>query len=266
MHPYRRKLNSWVIKYVPYPIRSRLRAIIKREPVTPRGLSRPATYQQDGLITDHNADFMKDPLFMEAYSLGEQTGSWGGGKIHWRIHVACWAAYWCQKLDGDFVECGVNRGGFSRAIMHYIDFARLPKKFYLLDTFNGLVEKYISPEERKRGIDPSAYNYTECYEDVKQTFKDFPNVVIVRGAVPDTLPLVDTEKVSFLSIDMNTREPEIAAAEFFWDKLVSGGIILLDDYGFPAHLEQKIAFDKFASQRGVLVLSLPTGQGLIMKP
>jgi len=46
-------------------------------------------------------------------------------------------------------------------------------------------------------------------------------------------------KVSYLSIDMNCVKPEIAAAQFFWDRMVSGGIMVLDDYGFRGHIEQK---------------------------
>jgi hypothetical protein len=77
--------------------------------------------------------------------------------------------------------------------------------------------------------------------------------------------MIKAEKVCYLSIDMNCKEPEIAAAEFFWDKLVSSGVIVLDDYGFTLHRAQKDAFDEFAFKRGVRVLSLPTGQGLIFK-
>jgi hypothetical protein len=40
----------------------------------------------------------------------------------------------------------------------------------------------------------------------------------------------------------------------------------LDDYGFPQHINQKNAFDKFAKDRGVQILSLPTAQGVIIKP
>jgi len=39
----------------------------------------------------------------------------------------------------------------------------------------------------------------------------------------------------------------------------------LDDYGFNLHIEQKIAFDKFALDKGVQILQLPTGQGVIFK-
>jgi O-methyltransferase len=47
---------------------------------------------------------------------------------------------------------------------------------------------------------------------------------------------------------------------------VSGAAIVLDDYGWRKHYEQKRAFDEFARQRGTSVLALPTGQGLILKP
>jgi O-methyltransferase len=74
--------------------------------------------------------------------------------------------------DGDFVECGVNRGGLSRAVIHYVDFDRLDKRFWLLDTYEGLVDRLISDDERKRGILPGGYE--PCYEHVVQTFRPFP--------------------------------------------------------------------------------------------
>jgi hypothetical protein len=64
---------------------------------------------------------------------------------------------------------------------------------------------------------------------------------------------------------MNVKEPEIAAANYFWEKVVKGGVVILDDYGFPKHIEQKLAFDQFAKEKGVEILSLPTGQGIIFK-
>jgi O-methyltransferase len=225
----------------------------------------PLTYEQDGLATRHNSDFMKEPRFARSYSRGKATGSWGDADIHWRAHVACWAAQRALCLEGDFVECGVNRGGLALTVMTYVDFADLAEErtFYLLDTFHGLPDKYISEEERRAGIRPGGYD--ECYESVRETFGSFPNVAIIRGAVPETLSLVPTEKVAYLSIDMNSAAPEIAAAEFFWDKLDSGGVMLLDDYGWPGHGVQKRAFDEFAMRKRVPLLSLPTGQGLILK-
>jgi hypothetical protein len=258
--------NKWIaipglaLKKVVAPV---LHAVALRIPRSPEWVPGPLTYNQDGLATVTLCDFMRDPHFLEAYRLGQETGSWWDARIHWRVYVVCWAATIASRLEGDFVECGVNRGGYSRAVMHYIDFPKLDKTFYLLDTFRGLEPKYVSDAERKRGV--MEYPYDECYEAVCKTFAGF-RAVLVRGAVPETLSQVKTEKVCFLSIDMNCAAPEMAAAEYFWDKLVPGAVMVLDDYGWTMHISQKTAFDRFARERGVMILSLPTGQGLIFKP
>jgi O-methyltransferase len=222
-----------------------------------------SAYCQDGLLTVHNSDFRKDPRFRNAYARGKATGSWGRQNVEWRAYVCCWAAWSVRDKYGDFVECGVNRGGLARTIIDYVDFAQLDKRFWLLDTFEGLPEHLISKEERRLGILPGGY--APCYDAVVETFRTVPGIRIVKGIVPDTLPRVTARKICYLSLDMNNAAPEIAAAEHFWDRLVSGGIIVLDDYGWAKQINQKLAFDRFADSRGVRVLSLPTGQGLIIK-
>ncbi|MDZ4202902.1 MAG: TylF/MycF/NovP-related O-methyltransferase [Gallionella sp.] len=224
----------------------------------------PLTYNQDGLASKHNCDFIHDERFSHAYAAGKATGSWGRSEVHWRAHVVCWAAQKGMSLEGDFVECGVNKGGLASAVMHYTELYKTTRKFYLLDTFNGLVERYLTADEKRR--DAGAVGYEECFEAVKRTFSGFPNAVIVKGAVPETLKEVTAKKIAFLSIDMNCVEPEIAAAEYFWERLSSGAVMVLDDYGWSGHILQKKAFDRFAFERGVQVLSLPTGQGIIIKP
>ena len=223
------------------------------------------TYNQDGLVTQHNADFLKDERFARAYRIGEGTNSWNGWQIHWRAHVACWAAARGAQMEGDFVECGVNRGGLSLTVMEYINFGGMRgRKFYLVDTYQGLVAAKITDEEREAGH--RAGSYEECYDAVRQTFARFENAVVVRGVVPEVLPEVAAEKVCYLSLDMNCAGPEIAAAEFFWDRMASGAVMLLDDYGWIGHAVQKRAFDDFAARKGVPLLCLPTGQGIIIKP
>ena len=64
---------------------------------------------------------------------------------------------------------------------------------------------------------------------MRTTFRDFPNVVIVPGMVPETLSSVKAEKICDLSLDMNAAVPEIAAAEYFWPRMSSGAVIVLDD-------------------------------------
>ena len=64
---------------------------------------------------------------------------------------------------------------------------------------------------------------------------------------------------------MNIAYPEVAAIEFFWDKLVPGALVVLDDYGWTNNIEQKRAMDAFAAKKGVMILTMPTGQGLLIK-
>jgi hypothetical protein len=221
------------------------------------------TYNDDGLVAVHkDTSFLAEPRFRAAYEAGRATGSWGSLEPRWRVHVLCWAAERALGLEGDFVECGVNRGANALAVVRYLDFAALPRRFYLLDTFCG-----FPASQRGGAAECDRGRYTECYEEVRQTFREVPNAVLVRGAVPDTLPQVDAGRVAFLSIDMNCAEPEIAAAEFFWDRLAGGAAVVLDDYACgPWYELQRRAFDEFARARGVRVLPLPTGQGLIFKP
>ena len=220
------------------------------------------TYYEDGLITWQYTDFMKDDWFVACYDSAVNDGLSVADKIHWRVHTLCWAALRGKELEGDFIECGVNRGFCSKITMDYVGFKQLPKTFFLMDTYGGLSAKYSTENELKFS---KLMRYEPCYEEVKSTFKDYANVKIIRGAIPDTLQEVTSEKIAYLSIDMNCVIPEIAAAEYFWDKLVPGAVIVLDDYGGVGHEGQKNAFNEFAKRKGAPILCLPTGQGLIIK-
>jgi O-methyltransferase len=227
------------------------------------------TYSHDLLYTFHNADFLKDPLFIESYKLGKQTDKGmllPNYDIEWRIHVLCWAAKHASHLQGDFVDCGVHTGIFARSVINFIDFNKTRKKYYLLDTFEGLSGEHSSSEEIKRNSKMGYEDRGNIYEQVKKTFADF-NVTIIKGAVPVTLPRVTSDKICFLSVDMNCVKPERDALNFFWDKMVPGGIIILDDYGYANSTnDQKKMHDEFARSKGVMVLTLPTCQGIIIKP
>jgi O-methyltransferase len=107
--------------------------------------------------------------------------------------------------------------------------------------------------------------YPECWDIARKNFAPFPKAKLIRGRVPDTLSSVAIEQVCYLCIDMNIAKPEVAAMEHFWPRLVLGAPIIFDDYGWLAYREQKEALDDFARARGVEILTLPTGQGLLIK-
>ncbi len=225
------------------------------------------TYANDLLWTYHNADFLRDSKFVESYKWCKKIDNGNllaDYDIQWRIYVLCWAAYQVRNLKGDFVDCGVHTGMCARSVIHFVDFAQLDKKYFLFDTFSGMDERFSSAYEMERSRKLHYADHSDLYERVNETFREF-NVEIVKGAIPESLERFSGEKVCFLSIDMNSVVPEIEALEFFWDKMTPGGLVILDDYGYPGCEEQKTAHDNFASSKNTMVLGLPTCQGLIIK-
>lgn len=216
----------------------------------------PPTYNADGFTTIHNADFLSDPRFIAAYAKGLEgipADIAGRTEIRWRAHTCCWAATQALALSGDFVECGVWYGILSRTMVEYTRFAQLPeRRFYLVDTFGDLQTAGLEHYDR------------DIFPVVQERFSSYPNVHLIRGRVPAALASVEATRVAYLSIDMNGIEPERAALEHFYGRMVPGGIIYLDDYG-QGFEGQKAMIDGFFADKPERVLHLPSGQGLIIK-
>jgi hypothetical protein len=229
-------------------------------------------HAHDGLYTFNNAHFADDPGFRAAYARGVQAGHGVDPHTEWRIHVALWAAGCAARAEGDFIECGVNAGFTSSAIMRHLGWERLPKTFYLIDTFGGPVLSQFSEEEvrleRKKVAEEALARgaYVTDLDRIRANYAEWPNVRIVQGAVPEILEQARVERVAFLHLDMNCAAPERAAFEFFWEKLSPGGMVLFDDYARYAYDYLAATVDEAAAARGASVLSLPTGQGLVWKP
>ena len=98
-----------------------------------------------------------------------------------------------------------------------------------------------------------------------RTFLNGKNVSLIEDSIPETLLQVRAEEIAYLHLDVNCSLPEIAAIRFFWERLVPGAFVLIDDYAFYGYVSEKIAMDRFAQEKGIKILSLPTGQGLVVK-
>ena len=230
----------------------------------------PLTYNQDGLATRHSAEFMRDPRFLAAYRVGLEDAR-PGTQVEWRVHVALWCAQQAARLAGDFVECGVHTGILSGAAMTWLDFARLaPRRFFLFDTWQGIPVEQMSEEEKRHGVAEMNRKYQDgdaLHAGVQRKFARWPNAVVVRGRVPESLAALPAGgRIAYASLDMNVAAAEMAAVEVLWPRLVPGAPLLLDDYGWAAHASQKRAWDAWAAASGAMILALPTGQGLVLKP
>ena len=229
----------------------------------------------DRLLTlDKSAGFLDDPRFLAAYRQIRGSHRYDDydspHTIAWRLHTLVWAAHRAVRLEGDFVECGVFKGDMAWVVTQLVDFARLPRTFYLYDTFAGFSEKYSSPADYPDlpgflKFADDIYKDESIYPAVVAKFQNMPNVRVVRGVVPDVFAEVVPERVAYLHIDLNSPAAEIGALEVLFDRVVPGGAIIFDDYGWHVFRKQKEVEDAFFAARGYSVLELPTGQGLVVK-
>jgi len=212
-------------------------------------------FVSDNLITfGHTRGFLTDQRFVTSVLAARPTPA--ERSIAWRTHTLCWAANSVGRLPGDFVECGSYRGFSAEVLMHFM--AGLPnRRFWLYDLFDptgGPGEGNRLPE----------HGPALAYQ-VRARFRAWENVTVTQGKVPDVLAQAAPERVAFLHIDMNNAEAEHGALEVLFDRVTPGGLIIFDDYGWTGYRAQKDMADTFMQARGLSVLELPTGQGLVVK-
>jgi hypothetical protein len=171
-----------------------------------------------------------------------------------------WAAEVAIARDGAFVECGTGRGFMASAICQYLDWHSRP--FYLFDTFRP-----TAPDAS--GIQPLTGPVNRFYaadsRTVADNFAEWPGVELVVGTIPETLDQQSIDQVAFIHIDLNHPAAEEAAVRHFWPRLVAGGVMVFDDYGFQGFEAQREAADRLGSELGFSVLTSPTGQGVVIK-
>jgi hypothetical protein len=216
-------------------------------------------YAGDNVILfDRNLGYRRDPDFKRAFT--DRAKSDQETSLELRLNTLIWAATHALHVPGDFVECGVLRGFCSAVIVDYLNFATVPKTYYLYDTFSGIPAEFDTEHH-----DQPNMHAPRLYENVCERFAPYPNVRVVKGIVPHVLHEAAPEKIAFLHLDMNSSKSEIAALEVLFDRISPGGIVIFDDYGWLMYQAQQIAEDEFARQRDYRILELPTGQGLLLK-
>lgn len=225
-------------------------------------LSGGEVFITEGLLTwRRNCGFLLDPAF--AKFVKEYEAHAHVPNYYWQIHTVAWAARSCLKVPGDFVELGVYKGYTTAIVAGYIDFAASGKDWYLYDTFEGIPEDQLNESWANafyKGDDPDALHASVC-----ALFEGYETIRVIRGRVPEILADEAPDTIAFMHVDLNSAKAERAGLEALYDRLSVGGMIVFDDYGWTACIEQKTAIDAFFAERDGHVLEIPTGQGLFVK-
>ena len=153
------------------------------------------------------------------------------------------------EIPGDFVECGVWRGGNSLAAKMTFEAYRSDKRVFLFDTFAGMTaptehdtSKYEKVDcdtqfERADRVGHNAWCYASL-ADVRASFEasgvDMDGVRFVQGDVMKTLRLTTNKlgAIAVLRLDTDFYDSTKAEMEVLYPRLSSRGSLLLDDFGY----------------------------------
>lgn len=169
-----------------------------------------------------------------------------------------------RALPGDMAECGVYTGGTAQLISLVLAADNsLGKRLHLFDSFEGMPE---TSSPRRDYHSPGDFSDTSLTR-VKARLRQFPFCEYHPGFMPDTFSKVkDVAAYSFVHIDVDIYPSVQACCNWFWPRMISGGVMIFDDYGFYSYrLAAKIAVDEFFADYVEKPIVLPTGQAIVIK-
>lgn len=159
-----------------------------------------------------------------------------------------------RQLDGELVEVGVYEGGSAKLICE----AKGDRAFHIFDTFAGLPEPQGADQLVHR-----AKMFSCSLESVSQYLSGYSNLTFHPGRFPDTAQPVADRRFSFVHLDVDLYDSTQSSLEFFYPRMVPGGIILSHDYSVLAGVRR--AFTEFLVDKPEPLIELPTTQCLITK-
>jgi O-methyltransferase len=138
-----------------------------------------------------------------------------------------------EKLEGAILEVGVWRGGTGTLMAKKAHLARSGSLVYLCDTFEGVVKAGAHDTIYKGG--EHSDTTLSVVENLARSL-DLDNMRILKGIFPDdTAHLVDPRtKFRLCHIDVDVYSSARDVLTWIWDRMVRGGVVVYDDYGFSA--------------------------------
>ena len=161
------------------------------------------------------------------------------------------------EIPGDIIECGVHMGGSVMMMeLALLDVEKsTSRKIFALDTFTGFVRRTegldVDLRSRADVCHPEeGADYTQgSIENMKSIA--FNGLHVVKGDVLTTIPTLNIEKIALLRLDTDTYDTTKFELEQLYDRVVVGGVVIVDDYGYTVGC--KTAVDDFVASRKILL-------------
>jgi O-methyltransferase len=194
-----------------------------------------------------------DPAFLKVYDAVASHTLVDRKRLYMLYQLVCQTA----SLEGSVAECGVFRGGTA------LLFAKLKteaKRLYLFDTFGGMPET-----DSEKDVHRSGDFSDTSLPQVQTLLRGSANVVFRPGFFPATAKGLEQETFSLAHCDMDIYSSVLDFCRFFYPRLVCGGVMVFDDYGFHSCPGAKADVREFCTGQGAFEVYLPTGQAIVWK-
>lgn len=167
-----------------------------------------------------------------------------------------------NELSGDMAECGC----FEGATAFFMAEASTNGALYLFDSFQGISAPETRDQTGTANIMPWAKgDLCSSEKKLRTNLAGFERINILPGWIPERFAEVADREFRVVHIDVDLYQPTRDSLEFFYPRMVQGGVIVMDDYGLLTCPGAKLAADEYALSVGVKILHLPTGQGVITR-
>ena len=160
-----------------------------------------------------------------------------------------------RHMEGDMAEVGVYAGSSTKMICE----AKGDKRLHVCDTFAGLPE----PSAEDRGSERQGLFACDL-ESIQAYLSGYPNVEYHVGVCPGSVRgKLDDTRFCFVHLDVDLYSSTKECLEYFFPRLVPGGVLVSHDYSVLAGVRQ--AFDEFTAGRPEQVIETPLTQCLLVK-
>ena len=158
------------------------------------------------------------------------------------------------RLPGRFAEVGVYQGVTAKLIAS----VKGDRELHLFDTFEGLP----AASDKDSGVHRVA-QYACSLESVQAYLQGFEQVYYHKGLFPDSAHGLDECQYAFVHFDVDLYEGTYACLEYFYPRMVPGGVMISHDYGMLAGVQR--AFQEFMADKPEPIFEQPTTQAMIVK-
>lgn len=158
------------------------------------------------------------------------------------------------RLPGKFAEVGVYQGVTAKLIAS----VKGDRELHLFDTFEGLPSACSKDDGVHR-----VGQYACTLDSVRDYLAGQEQVFFHKGLFPDSTHDVEESKYAFVHFDVDLYEGTYACLEYFYPRMVPGGVMLTHDYGMLAGVQR--AFQEFMADKPEAIFEQPTTQAMIVK-